>query len=96
MSEKQGVVRAFLDLEPIVELILAGEHDLKKEALTRVFHLNTQIGKVAATNPGRRAELQRLQLAVNAVTSSIKRDDAVLMRESFEGVRSEVRGLARL
>jgi hypothetical protein len=96
MSEEQGVVRAFLELEPLTERILAGERDLKKEALAMVFRLNTQIGRLAASNAGRRSELQRLQRVVNAVTSAIKRDDSVLLRESFEGVRNEVRGLARV
>ena len=91
MSEEQGVVDAFLKLEQTLDRILAGERDLKKEALAQIFRLNTQIGRLAASNPRRRFELQRLQHSVNAVTSAIKRADAIMMREAYEAVRNEIR-----
>jgi hypothetical protein len=95
MSDELAIVSAFLELQTILDRILNGEGGHNREALDQIFRLNTQIGRFAATNAGRRPELQRLQLAVNAVTSAIKRDDIVLMREAYDAVRSEMRGLVQ-
>jgi hypothetical protein len=91
-EELKRVIDAFLQLETTVGRMLAGELGLKTDALARVFALNTRIGRLAAMDVQRRGELRRLQLAVNGITLAIKRQDAVLLRESIDSVKEQLRG----
>ncbi len=87
------ITDAFVELESAVTRILAGERDQSREALRRLFRLNTEIGKLAASDATLRARLRELQVTLNGVTVALKREDSTLLRGSLEMARQRLRDL---
>jgi hypothetical protein len=84
MKEDPGVTNAFLKLQSIMARMMARPTETKKEALEGIFRLNNEIGKSLRRGPELSPRLVELQLAINAVTTAIKRNDFTSARASFE------------
>jgi len=95
MTDHSGVTGAFLNLESIMARIEVTPTETKKETLGGIFLLNSEIGKSLMREPQLSAELRKLQLAINAVTAAIKRDDFASARTSLEAAEEVLREFSR-
>ncbi len=93
--EGPRITGTFVELESVVTRILAGEHGQSREALRRVFRLNTEIGRLAASDATLRVRLRELQVALNGVTVALKHEDWTLLRGSLETARLRLRDVER-